>query len=58
MNIFAVLITGVLIYSHYRYQKIKDMKMEKGSGSLNIKKITTYIFLFVLLGGFCAFLLA
>ena len=57
MNIFAVIITGVLIYSHYRYQKIKDMKMKKDSDSLSFKKIATYLFLLVLVGGFCAFLL-
>jgi uncharacterized membrane protein YraQ (UPF0718 family) len=57
MNIFAVLITGILSYSHYHYMKIKKMKMEKSPEGISLKKITTYIFIFVLIGGGCAYLL-
>jgi heme/copper-type cytochrome/quinol oxidase subunit 2 len=57
MNIFAALLTGILIYSHYRYKKINDMKMKKGSEGLSLKKISTYIFVLILIGGFCTFLL-
>lgn len=55
MNIFAVLVTGVLIYSHHRYIKIKKMDMEDAYEGLSLKKITTYIFVFVLIGRFFAF---
>jgi uncharacterized membrane protein YraQ (UPF0718 family) len=57
MNIFAALLTGILIYSHHRYLKIKKMKMKKGSEGLSLKKISTYIFVLILIGGFCTFLL-
>jgi hypothetical protein len=39
MNIFAVLVTGVLIFSHHRYIKIKKMDMIDDSKGLNLKKI-------------------
>jgi hypothetical protein len=58
MNIFAAFLTGILIYSHYRYNKIKKMKMDKDSKSLSFKKITTYLFLIVLAGGLCALILS
>ena len=56
MNIFAVLVTGVLIFSHHRYTKIKNMDMKDGSKGLSIKKIATYLTLLTLMGGFCVFL--
>ena len=56
MNIIAVLVTGSLVYSHRRYMKVKKMDMKDASEGLSLKKIATYIFVFVLIGGFFAFL--
>ena len=57
MNVCAVLLTGILSFSHYGYMKVKKMKMEKSPEGISLKKITTYIFIFVLIGGGCAYLL-
>ncbi|MGD8724571.1 MAG: permease, partial [Desulfobacterales bacterium] len=57
MNIFAVLVTGVLIFCHHRYTKIKKMDMKDASEGLSLKKIASYLTLLILIGGFFVFLL-
>jgi uncharacterized membrane protein YraQ (UPF0718 family) len=57
MNMFAVIATGVLIFSHHRYLKIKKMDMKNASEGLSLKKIAAYLALLILIGGFFAFLL-
>jgi uncharacterized membrane protein YraQ (UPF0718 family) len=57
MNIFAVVVTGILIFSHHSYMKIKKMDMKDASEGLSLKKIATYLTLLILIGGFLVFLL-
>jgi hypothetical protein len=57
MNMFAAIATGVLIFSHHRYLKIKKMDMKNASEVLSLKKIAAYLALLILIGGFFAFLL-
>jgi len=57
MNMFAVLVTGVLVFSHHRYMKIKKMDMKNAPEGLSLKKIATYLALLILIGGFFVFLL-
>ncbi|MEJ2728198.1 MAG: permease [Deltaproteobacteria bacterium] len=57
LNSFAVLVTGILIFSHHRYMKIKKMDMKYASEGLSLKKIATYLALLILIGGFLVFLL-
>jgi hypothetical protein len=57
LNIFALLVTGVLVFSHQRYMKIKKMDMKDASEGLSFKKVATYLTLLILIGGFFVFLL-
>jgi len=57
MNIFAILVTAVLIFSHDRYMKNKKMDMKDASEGLSLKKMATYLALLILIGGFFVFLL-
>ena len=56
LNSFAVLVIGILIFSHHRYIKIKKMDMKDASESLSLKKIAAYLALLILIGGFFVFL--
>jgi hypothetical protein len=57
LNIFAVLVTGILIFSHHRYMKIKKMDIKDAAEDLSLKKIATYLTLLILIGGFFVLLL-